>query len=139
MMALKIGAKIEVKLIYASMTCRIWETFTCWKITIFLEMKLAELKQNKNWKQTNRRAFVILSWSSELLRNRWHHGHNNRNWLKQPQCYFHWIIPYKSHHFLQFWCRLRTTTPNISISSKNINNTARVFILSFLFSWLWWK
>ena len=136
MIALKIGAKIEGKLTCASMTCRIWETFMGWKTAIFFY----------KWNWRNLSKIKIQSnqikehlWYPVLLRNRWHHDHNNRNCLKQPQCYFHWIIPYKTHHLLLFWCMLCTATPNISISSKNINHAARVSILSFHFLWLWWK
>ena len=43
----------------------------------------------------------------------------------------------KSRHFLLFWCIFCTTTPDISISSANINNTARISRLSFRFLWLW--
>ena len=30
-----------------------------------------------------------LRYSSELPQKPWHHGHNNRKWLKQPKCHFH--------------------------------------------------
>ena len=32
------------------------------------------------------------SFSSELPQKPWHHGHNNRKWLKQLQSHFHWPI-----------------------------------------------
>ena len=37
--------------------------------------------------------------SSELPQRPWHHGHNNRKWLKQPQSHFYWAVPSKSFHF----------------------------------------
>ena len=78
-----------------------------------------------------------LQHSSELLQKPWHHGHNSRKWLKQPQSHFYWVVPSKSHLFLLLWCMLRTTTPDISSSSKNIHSTAHVSRLSFHFLWLW--
>ena len=71
--------------------------------------------------------------SSELLQKSWHHGHNNRKWLKQSQSHFDWAITHKSYHFSLFWCMFCTATPDISSSSKNINSTARVSRLSFRF------
>ena len=76
------------------------------------------------------------SFSSELPQKPWHHGHNNRKWLKQPQSHFYWAVPSKSRHFSLFWCMLCTATPDISSSSENINSTARGFWLSFRFLWL---
>ena len=43
----------------------------------------------------------------------------------------------KNHCFSLFWCILCTSTPDISSSSKNINNKGRVSRLSFGFLWLW--
>ena len=39
--------------------------------------------------------------SPELPQKPWHHGHNKRKWLKQPQSHFHWAIPHKICWF--FW------------------------------------
>ena len=41
--------------------------------------------------------------------------------------------------FFAFWCMLCTATPDISNSSENINNTARVSRVPFLFLWLWYR
>ena len=61
-------------------------------------------------------------WSVAILPQKpWHHGHNNRKWLKQPQSHFHWAVPHKSCHFLLFRWMLCTNTPDISSSSENIN------------------
>ena len=47
----------------------------------------------------NSSSVLVLIFASELPQKHWHHIHNNRNWLKQPQSHFHWAIPHKSHHF----------------------------------------
>ena len=54
-----------------------------------------------------------------------------REWLKKPQSHFYWAIHLKSHHFSLFWYILCTATPDISSSSKNINNATRVKTISF--------
>ena len=68
--------------------------------------------------------YIAIFWTAS---ESWYHGHNNRKWLKMPQSHFHWAIPYKSYHFLLFWCMLCTATSDISSSSENINSTAHVF------------
>ena len=80
-----------------------------------------------------------LEQSSELPQKPWHHGHNNKKWLKQPQSHFYRAVPSKSCHFSLFWCILCTATPYISRSMENINSMARVSRLSFRFFWLWWN
>ena len=76
-------------------------------------------------------------WSSKLPQKPWHHSHNNRKWLKQPQSLFHRGIPRKSHHFLLLWYMLCMATPDSSSSSKNINSTARVSRLSLNGDYSW--
>ena len=87
-------------------------------------------------------ALPIVSWrtipvslcqSSELPQKHWHHSHNNRNWLKQPQSHFHLAIPHRSYHFSLFWCILCTVTPDISSSGENINKYDLGFRTIFLF------
>ena len=85
-------------------------------------------KKNKTFKTGLMTSFILLLW---------HHGHNNRNWLKQPQIHFYWVIPSKSRNFSLFCCMLCTATPDISSPSENINSTACVSRLSFCFLWLW--
>ena len=75
-------------------------------------------------------------WSSELPQKPWHHGHNNRKWLKQPKSHFYVAVPGKSHLFPLFWCMLSTATPDISSSSENMNSMARVSRLFFRILWL---
>ena len=75
--------------------------------------------------------------SSKLPEKRWYHRYSNRGWLKWSQSHFHQAIPHKSHHYSLFWCSLCTTIQDISSSNENINNSARVFKLSFRFLWLW--
>ena len=70
---------------------------------------------------------------SEPPQNTWHHDHNNRKWLKQPQIHFYWAVPNKSCHFFLFWCMLCKATPDISTSTENINSAIRVSILSSVF------
>ena len=62
--------------------------------------------------------------SSELSQKRFHHIYNIRKSLKQPQSHFHLAVPHKRHYFLLFRYFLCTTTPDISGSSENIDNTA---------------
>ena len=50
------------------------------------------------------------------------------------------LLIYSSHCkqlFSLFWCISCMATPEITSSSKNSNNTARVYRLSFRFLWLW--
>ena len=75
--------------------------------------------------------------SSELPQKRWHHSHNKRKWLKRPQCHCHKANLHKSDHSSLFWCILCTVTSDISSSSKNLNNAARISSLFFRFLWLW--
>ena len=82
------------------------------------------------------RYFFYLWRSSELPQKPWHHGHNNRKWLKQPKSHFYRAVPSKSCHFSLFWCMLCTVIPNISSSGENINSTAHLSRLSFRFLWL---
>ena len=53
-----------------------------------------------------RRAFVIIFLISKNLLNYlkmcWHHSHDDRKWLKQPQSHFHWAIPHKATIFRCF-------------------------------------
>ena len=71
---------------------------------------------------------VAIFWTSS--EQPWHHGHNNRKWLKQPKIHFYWAIPSKSCHFSLFWCMLCTATPDISSSSKI--STARSVFADYL-------
>ena len=56
--------------------------------------------------------------SSELPQKRWHHSHNNRKWLKQPQSNFYEAITHKCHHFSLFWCILCTATQIFQVQAK---------------------
>ena len=70
--------------------------------------------------QTTTHEHLWFFWSVAICRNhqkRWHYSHNNKRWLKEPQIYFHLVIPHKSHHFWLFWCILCTATPDILSSN----------------------
>ena len=86
---------------------------------IDVAIKLAVLV---SWRTTP----VSLCCSSELPQKCWHHSYNNKNWLKQPQSHFHYVILHKSYHFLLFWCIICMATPDI-LSSSKISTTWPVF------------
>ena len=89
-------------------------------VRVLIDRYILAIQQIITHKEHLRYSFDLWRYS-ELPQKPWHHGRNNRKWLKQPQSHFLWAIPHQSLHFSQFWCMLCTATPNISSSSENIN------------------
>ena len=79
------------------------------------------------------------SFSSELPQKPWHHGHNNRKWLKQLQSHFYWAVSMaKVTIFCCFdvVCSVQPHLPDISSSFKQkYQQYGLSSRLSFRFLW----
>ena len=67
---------------------------------LFIDRCILPIPQIITHKEFLRYSFwsAAIFWTSSEA-----HGHNNRNWVKQPQSHFYCAVPRKSPHFLLFW------------------------------------
>ena len=109
------------------MCCRNQPFFTVWLVEVYFSYSA-----NYNAQGVFAILFVVCS---DLLHCPMALWSKQQKVLKTVSKSF-WAIPHKSHHVSLFWCMLRTATPDILSSRKNINSTTRASWLSFRFLWL---